>query len=513
MSVKIYVLILIGLLIYLNSLFNGFIGDDFDQIVYNENVHSIRNIPSFFAGSTYQNEGENRLTGLYYRPIMISAFSVLYAFFEQDPLPYHILQILLHSTNSILVLLVMKRFLKEKIAFVMSVIFLIHPINSETVNYVSNLQDTLFFFFGTFSFLLVIHKKFILSTFFLFLSLLSKESGVLFVAISIFYVFLFDKKRIKNFILYAGAISLLYFSIRFFVAGTNFSQTSIAPIAHATIIERLSTIPLIGAYYLKTFLYPINLVTFQFWTAKSFNVPVYIVITLITVIIFIPLILFGRALKKPAEKKVYWFFLGWFLLGILIHSQIIPLDMTVSDRWFYFPIVGLLGICAIFYSKIFKKPNILVAVLLILIIAAFSVRTVIRNFDWKDNKTLFTRDLVADKNNFYLANGVGSELIKEKKYKEARNYIENSVRLFPYEGNINNLAVLYYQEKNYKKTKELLEKSLTLGSNHTLYKNYSNFLLFHDSTQSAFTFTKEALKKYPNSKVLKKNLETLRKSL
>jgi len=46
-------LLLTGLIVYLPSLFNNFVGDDFLQIVNNTTVHSLRNFFQFFSGSTF----------------------------------------------------------------------------------------------------------------------------------------------------------------------------------------------------------------------------------------------------------------------------------------------------------------------------------------------------------------------------------------------------------------------------------------------------------------------------
>ncbi len=124
-------LIFIGLIVYFNALQNDFIiGDDEDQIVYHTPVHSLKNIPTFFAGSTYYRAENESAYGLYYRPLMLSVYSLIYTFFGPDPLYYHFTQLLLHITNATLVFLFLRHFLRSRLAFLGSLIFLIHLIFS-----------------------------------------------------------------------------------------------------------------------------------------------------------------------------------------------------------------------------------------------------------------------------------------------------------------------------------------------------------------------------------------------
>src|SRR5687768_10259272 len=81
------VIVLLGLFIYLLSFFNGFFADDFHQVVDNPTVHSLSNIPSYFTGSTFYT-GASELTGNYYKPLLTTTYSLLYAVFGTSPTGY-----------------------------------------------------------------------------------------------------------------------------------------------------------------------------------------------------------------------------------------------------------------------------------------------------------------------------------------------------------------------------------------------------------------------------------------
>src|ERR1700722_18571015 len=176
----IHFIIIIGLIVFFNGLFNGFIGDDQPQIIGNPLIQSLSNIPIFFTGSTFYN-GSQSLTGVYYKPLLTTFFSLTYTIFGANAFGFHLFQILLYICNACLLFLVLKHFFEKETAFGLTLIFLLHPINSETAFYISNTQEVLFFFFGILAlWILQRHhsqKAMILANIFLLALMLSKETG------------------------------------------------------------------------------------------------------------------------------------------------------------------------------------------------------------------------------------------------------------------------------------------------------------------------------------------------
>jgi tetratricopeptide (TPR) repeat protein len=506
----ILLIILIGLTLYLNSLYNSFIGDDFLQIVNNAQVHSLENFFSFFTSSTYETGGANKIAGLFYRPLMLASYSAIYTIFGSNTAIFHLFQVLFHTANAVLFFLVLRFFLRNTLSFCIALIFLVHPINNEAVVYSANLQEVLFFFFGMLS-LFVLRglskltlKTALLPSFLILLSLLSKESGILFLVITIFFSFSYIKSGSKYLILSHLLALALYLLLRYPIAKIHLAQESITPLYNAHIADRLIQIPTILFYYLKTFLFPLQITSHHFWMIRSINFSNFFMPLFMSGLFFLFLLSLGVYIYKSKRKifRNYLFFFIWFSIGLGLHLQIYPLDMTVADRWFYFPIVGLLGMIGTIVNQI-KIKSVFISrtgiTLLIILIGALSYRTFLRNFDWRDELTLFGKDIKTTPDNFVLDNLYASALLSDGQISKAKPYVSSSIKEYPFYANLNNMAIIYASEGNLVKAKEFLKQSVDNSNFYVVYENYSNFLFIYDDINEAESFTKEALKMFPEN--------------
>ncbi|MCM8808434.1 MAG: hypothetical protein NC926_10975, partial [Candidatus Omnitrophica bacterium] len=85
--------------VYLNSIINPLIWDDFSLIKENYLIKSFKNFFVFFKTDLY--EGANAAS-TFYRPLQSLSYALIYKFFKLNPIPYHLLNIFLHIGCSIL---------------------------------------------------------------------------------------------------------------------------------------------------------------------------------------------------------------------------------------------------------------------------------------------------------------------------------------------------------------------------------------------------------------------------
>lgn len=518
-SKAIHFLILIGFLVFANSLFNGFVMDDQGLILGNHSVQRL-NVFSLFQGSVF---GYGDYTaGIYYRPMQNTYFSVLYNIAGEQAFLYHLSQVMLHIANSVLVFGLFKRYLHKHISFILAVIFMVHPIQTETVAYIACTQDILFVFWGLL--FLTFLPRFLptvkwmwIPFLMLLLSILSKESGILFLLIGFVYLILFEKKkRVIAGSLALGAVLLIYVLIRFGIGGIGLYHVNEFSMMRLSFTERLIHIPAILFYYLKTFFFPLHLIEVQSWTISSVTISNFFVpLGFITIFFSTLLGMCYWTWKKTHDYRVPLFFGLWLIVGLGFHIQLIPLDVTVADRWFYFPIIGLLGLLGYLFQQIkgtgtFKKVPLrtLSICLIALIISLLSYRTILRNFDWKDTKTLALHDLELQKDNDRLLSSLGAVYLEEQNYEKAIYYLKQSTDLYPHWGvSMYNLAVSYHKSNRPDEAKIYYEKAIKNAPQYiNAYENMAILLLHSYSPDQAKVYTQDALKKFPNSTKLQQVL-------
>jgi protein O-mannosyl-transferase len=503
-------IVVIGFIVYGNMLFNGFVWDDFPQYLNNPTSHSIFSLIQIFADTNT----------LYYRPVATIFFAALYTFVGTTPFWYHLFELFLHIFATIMIFFLYKKFSSKTLSLFMSLIFLIHPINIETVAYVSALQTILSLFFGLLALFLIENKKkaavfkYICIAILLLLSVLSKETGWLFFILIPFYMFLnrqtyYTKQDYLYYFYTCIGISIIFGALAFPYIREQLSPGTIIapiPIIHAPFSIRLLTLPKIIYYYLITVIFPINLGISQQWLVTNIDFQNVILPLLVDCIFFLSIIIAGIHIyiRKKGSFTIYCFFAIFFLLSFAIVWQIIPLDMTVADRWFYFPMIGLLGMYAVlcnsftFTSTKLKNSLYILASLLIL---TFSIRTVIRNGDWKNNMTLYSHDIYVSPQSFDLSNLLGESYLQQHQYDKAKIYLEKSNQLGPgYWITLEGLGEVYADTGHINKAISAFSKAIE--SNDRYYPAYVNMTRVYYYTNRLVDadkfLTTKALIKYPN---------------
>lgn len=190
------ILVLVSLVVYFNSLTNGFVYDDYATIVENKYIqHPGKSLPALFSRSYFNIASGERS----YRPVATLSYYLIYSIGELNATYYHLFSVLLHALNVILVYLLANRIIKNRYSAVIAgLLFACHPALSEAVDAISYNEDLLAAAFFLLAFICYTGinagevksciKAYILSLISFLLALLSKEMAITLPAV----IFLYD---------------------------------------------------------------------------------------------------------------------------------------------------------------------------------------------------------------------------------------------------------------------------------------------------------------------------------
>ena len=390
---------ILSLLAYLQSLDNELVMDDRGILMGNTLIHDLKNLAEII-GSNYW--GEVKLTGEY-RPLVIASFALEYALWGENPLGYHVVNVLLHGCNSLLVLWLGLYLLRSRsMGTGAALLFALHPIHTEAVNPVVGRCDLLSTLFFLLSLLLFLQWRrgegrgererlcLFAAWFSYFLALLAKESAIL-LPLILFLLEIFRKGeekgslRIPSLAPYIGFLGAgaCYFSLRFYSLGFLWHPPSIPilpldnPLVEASWIPRIFTALTILGRYLLLLLFPIALsADYSPNAIPLVDAPSDSRFLLCTGTLFLAILfafLFIR--KSPLVSFSLFFLLTAFLP---VSNLFLLIGTLMGERTSYLPSVGFCLLMAFFVlGKIpgaWRKGAVILPILLL-----FGVRTVERN--------------------------------------------------------------------------------------------------------------------------------------
>ena len=138
-------IMLLTVVAYFPALHCGFIWDDADHLTENPVMtapHGLQMIWSSLAFSRYY-------------PLTLTTYWAEHRLWGLNPLPYHLVNVVLHAINGVLIFLVLRR-LRVTGAWLAAMLWTLHPVNVESVAWITELKNTqsgVFFFLALLCFL------------------------------------------------------------------------------------------------------------------------------------------------------------------------------------------------------------------------------------------------------------------------------------------------------------------------------------------------------------------------
>jgi len=479
-------LVLLCLIVYYNSLPNGFVYDDFGSIVENKYIKQ----PGQFLSSLF-NQSYFKIAGLEasYRPVATLSYFLIYAIAALDPFWYHLASLLLHTLNAVLVYWLAKLILKNQLgALITGLLFASHPALSEAVNCIDFNDDPLAALFFLLSLIFYIRLKaeyvtsniggYTLSLFFYFLGVLSKEMAITLPAIILLYDLVLrdgerDPKTIQHLFttlkkrayFYSGfvAVSLVYGFIRFFII---YPPGGYLKSSYGSLVERIIYLPGHIFSFIKLAIFPLNLTAdYVFSYPNSF-------LNGSNLLGFVGVMgLAGLSFRAYRYSKQVFFGIWWFLITLVPVSNLVEIYNPFAERYLYIPIIGF---CLVVPTVIdglvrrwFTRPATATMVTLIptlIILGFYATVTLARNPDWQSNFVLWSKTVKSAPNSLVAHGGLGMAYLKRGMLNEAQQEFEMAIKLYPnHAKSYYNLGLVYHQKGILKKAMENFNRSVTLN--------------------------------------------------
>jgi protein O-mannosyl-transferase len=499
-----FIIITFAALIYIRALYNGFASlDDDDYIKENLfikdfSIHGIKAIfSSFYLGN--------------YHPLTTLTYLFEHHFYGMNAFPYHLFNVLLHLLNIWLVYKLVEKISGKSItAFVVSVLFAIHPMHVESVAWVSERKDVLYTLFYLLSLLLYLRyqksgfntKYYIACIVMYILSLLSKSAAVtlpvLMIAIDLY------KGRKINLKLLLEKAPFLLLSILFGILALMSQQAAIKDLSIAySFIDRIFIFSYTISFYIVMLVAPMKMSAMHFYPNfyDGFLPWQYYASLPFLILIIITAILI---LLRSSFRKELLFGIFFFLITISIMLQIVSVGNAITaERYAYVSYIGLFYIIGQWMSGINKIQlrNIIVA-LFVIFALVMSFITWDRIKVWKNGYSLFS-DVI----NKYPDNHLGYWMRgncknQEEEYEAALSDYSKTLELNPnFSSCLVNRGHILNKLNNYKDALKDLVLAIKLDS--TVAEAYNNRGMAYDGLRD----TASAMRDYNKAIILKPKLQ------
>ena len=460
--IQVTLIIIMGFAVYSNSLKGEFIRDDINLVKYNTYIKDWSKVLNIFM----ENAGSGSLARVKsdaYRPLQMFTYMIDYSIWGLNVLGYHITNTLLHILVALLIYwLIYILYNNRLLSFFTSIIFVVHPVNTEAVSYISGRGDPLsasFILLCIIFYIKYLHSESIGLYLSILLScilaILSKENALILPILLLLYHYAF-KKRIKL-KLFLPTLSIIFIYILLRVTSLTSFYYGLDALLH-----RVPGFFVAITQYSRILLFPINLHMEYGNKIFGFTEPK----ALFGLLIFLSLLIY--AFTKRNSYKMFFFSVYWFFIAVLPTSSIYPVTaFYMAEHWLYLPSIGFFLILANGLSLLYKTPRtrFVAAGLLVCSLFSYSYLTIRQNNYWREEISFYERTLKYAPFSANVYNDLGSAYLNRGNIEKAIDQFQKAI-----ENDSNfaiahfNLAISYFQQKKYDLAIKHCDRAIELGN-------------------------------------------------
>jgi protein O-mannosyl-transferase len=493
--------------IYANTLNHGYTLDDFSVIKDNYiTKKGLAGIPELLT--TEYRKGYWNAAGTLYRPLSLVMFAIEWSFSPDKPFLSHFINVLLYAITAIVLYFLLKNVLKNQaswLPFVVTALFVAHPIHTEVVANIKSRDEILAFLFSLLTTQFILQyldgqkvMKLILAILTFFLALLSKESAITFLAAIPLVVYFFREnismgQNLRS-VIFLLIPTVVFFVMRAQVLGAQIGIDSVSPldsiVAAYSGINRLAAAVCMAGFYLKTLIIPHPLISDMGYNQVIINGFADWKV-LLSGTIYVALLVYAFA--KIKEKNLISFGILLALISFSISSNIfVTIGTGYGERLMYAPSLGFLVALVAALKQFLEKntsvesldknsflPSSTLKYVFFALVAIFSIETIARNPDWKNSLSLYEADIQKSSNCAKLNYHYALELTKKGRddknnamIDNAIEHFEKAISIYPkYAEAYGEMGLAYFYKGNQDKALEIYAKATELQPDAKVWSN------------------------------------------
>lgn len=448
-----------------------------------------------------------------YQPLPVLTFAINYATTGMDPVPIHLMNVVMHLINIWLVFKFISELTEKKnIALIVAFLFALHPMNVEAVSWMSARSSSMYVLFYLLALRSYVRyhktnfqtKHLIIAALYFIVSLFSKAQAVtlpvLLFAIDYYYSRKLNAKLILEKIPFF-ALSVVFGLITVMDSDTQGNLKDGMLISYNA-IDLFFMVCYSFAFYFVKLILPANLCGIYVYPPKTGGSLPWEYYASPVLLLAILLLLY-----RFRKNRAVIFGAALFFITISINIQLIPSRLFITtDRYAYFPYVGLFFIIGYIYNQLQQNEALAKKYLQPFVIVLVAAGLVYCYAIWERNKTwnndyVFLTDIIeknepvpyisrayGNRGNYFLNNGMINEAIadftsalkvkpddgqsyynraityvKVSRWQEALTDLDSSIKYNPkFALSYSNMAFIRYNLKDYNGALEAANKCITI---------------------------------------------------
>ena len=499
--------------LYANTLSHEFVLDDQLVITDNQYVHEgLAGVDDMFAKFTLEAQSKKLVYGNRYRPLTPALFAVVYQWAGDRPFPYHLLCVLMYACTAVLayrtlvLLLGRGQPLALLAAALAGWLFAAHPIHTEVVANIKSCDETAALALSLGALWLTLRafdtgRKALawVGALVFFAGLFAKENTITFLGVIPLALWFFrdaTPRQALRAVTPALAATVVWLLIRFQVTGWTLGEKPMSLINNPFIelngnhweylglADTLATVLYTLGKYVLLLIFPQPL-TSDYYPRQIPIMHFSNIWVLLSVLLYGAGIWYALSGLRKGKKDPVRFGILYFLITLSIVSNLFfPIGTNMAERFVFMPSWGFCLSVGALLAAWARQGRIQSALALTVLVAVlFSLKTIVRNRDWKSNRTLVYKDVEVSANSAKIQNACGylrtadamaeSDPVKRQQLLNmAIEHLNKAIEIHPWyieafymRGNA------YYLGRNYEAAIADYRAAQTLNPNHAASRN------------------------------------------